>query len=323
MKDLMIKRICFVCALVLCCVLWTPALAEEEGAARISVLKGPTGMAFAHMMARESDDRVFSVAGAPDEITGQLFGGNIDIAAVPLNLACVLNSKSGGEIRILCLITGGMLYVLENGNTVSGLQDLNGKSILAAGQGAAPEYVFNYILNANGVEADVTWAAEQTEVISLALAGRADIVLLPEPHVSTLLAKNSDFNVCLSLTEEFDKAARADGYENAEMHMSCVVARQEYLDARPDAARELMTELEESIGFALAEPEAAAEEIAAAGIIPSADIALAALPNCALCFISGEEMPERALPMIEVLYNANPRSVGGKMPDETLFAVIP
>lgn len=312
------KLFCALCALLLLCAAVLPACAEDE-AARIFVLKGPTGMAFAHMMVNGDDEYAFTVAGAPDEITGQILGGNADIAAVPLNLACVLNSRSGGEVKILCLITGGMLYVLEKGESITGIQDLNGKSILAAGLGAAPEYVFNYILDTNGVSADVTYAAEQNEVVSLVLAGKADTVLLPEPHVSTLLSKAPGFRVCLSVTEEFEKAALADGYEDAEMHMSCVAVRGEYLEEHPDAVSKLMAQLEESIRFALEDPAAAAQEIAAAGIIPSADTALAALPNCALCFIAGEEMPGKALPMIGVLYNANPKAVGGKMPDETLF----
>lgn len=297
--------------------------AGEDTPLRVAALKGPTGMALAHMMVENKGQYVFTLAGAPDELTGQLIAGNIDIAAVPTNLASVLYNKTGGKIKALSLITGGMLYVLEKGDSVHAIQDLNGKDILSAGQGAAPEYVFGFILKENGITCDVTYSSEQAEVISLAVAGKADIVVLPEPHVTTLLSRDPSYRVALDITALFGDAAQKAGYENAGLHMSCIVVRSEVLQKYPEKVSAFLQDLQASVRFALDEPALAAGEIAQCGIIPSEEIALRALPGCALTYIAGDEMGAALMPMLSVLYDANPAAVGGRIPEDDFFAVLP
>ena len=296
-----------------------PAFAEEP--VRAAALKGPTGMAFAHMMAENDGDTAFILAGAPDELTGQLIAGKIDIAAVPTNLACVLYNKTKGGVRALSVITGGMLYVLERGDSVHTVKDLQGKRLLSAGQGAAPQYIFSFILEENGVTADVTYSAEQSEVVSLAAAGREDLVVLPEPHVTTLLAKDPSFRIALSLSDLFEEAAGKAGYADAGLYMSTVIVRSEFLEAHPEQVELFMEKLEASIGFALTQPEDAAREIAQAGIIPSEAVALKALPSCALTFLTGDEMRARLSPMLQVLFDGDPAAVGGKLPEADFFVI--
>lgn len=314
------KMLCAVLAVVM--MLCTVCAFAEGDAVRVATLKGPTGMAIAHMMSENDGTYEFILAGAPDEITGQLVGGNIDIACVPTNLAAVLYNKTKGGVKALAAITGGMLYVLERGDSVNSVKDLEGKNVLSAGQGAAPEYVFGFVLNQNNVNANVTYAAEQTEVISLAVAGKADIVLLPEPHVTTLLTKDASFRVAFGLTEAFGEAAAQAGYTDAGLHMSTVIVRTAFLEEHPEQVAQFMADCQASILFVLENTDAAAEEIAAQGIIPAAAVAKKALPNCALTFIAGEELVARLTPMLQVLFEANPAAVGGSMPD-TNFYFIP
>ncbi len=312
-------RLFALCVLMMYLFTAVPALAEEP--VRIAALKGPTGMAFAHMIAEKEEGYEFILAGAPDELTGQLIAGKIDIAAVPTNLACVLYNKTKGGVKALSVITGGMLYVLERGDTVHSLQDLEGKRILSAGQGAAPQYVFSFILNENGVNADVSWSSEQSEVVSLAVSGREDLVLLPEPHATTLLTKDPSFRTALSLSELFEEAAEMAGQPGAGLYMSTVIVRTEFLESHPEQTAAFMDRLENSVSFALSEPDTAAKEIAEAGILPSEAVARKALPSCALTFLTGKEMKLRLTPMIRVLFDGNPASVGGALPGEDFFVL--
>lgn len=296
--------------------------AEDTSAfvpARVAGLKGPTGMALAHMMTENDGSYDFTLAGAPDELTGLIVSGQVDIAAVPVNLGSVLYNKTQGGVKALSLITRGMLYVLEKGDTVHSVQDLEGKTIVAAGQGATPEYVTNYILETNGVKANVDFKSEHAEVTTLALNGMADIVLVPEPHVTNLLMKDSSYRVALDVTEEFAAAAQKNGYENAQLSMSVVIVRTEFYEAHPEQVAAFMEDLAASITFANEHVTEAAQEIAAQGIIPAAAVAEKALPSCQLVFISGEKMQAQAAPLYEILYSANPASVGGQAPDEAYY----
>lgn len=307
----------FIAVLCVLLVLMTSfAFGEEK--VRLGALKGPTGMAFAHLMEKENDYDLTLVA-APEEMTGLIINGSVDIAAVPINLGAVLYNKTQGGVKALSLITRGMLYILEKGDTVHSVADLQGKTIASAGQGATPEYVTDFILKAAGVEANVEYYSEHAEVSTRAASGMADLVLLPEPHVTSLLMKDDSFRVALDLTKEFEKAAQSQGMENAQLSMSMVIVRSVFYEEHPEQVVAFLDDLATSIAFANENVEAASEEIVALGILPSTAVAEKALPSCQLVCIVGEDMQAQAEALYEILFQANPGSVGRALPDEAFY----
>ena len=64
--------------------------------------------------------------------------GELDIAAVPANLASVLYNNTEGQVQVLAINTLGVLYIVENGDTVQSVEDLRGKTIYASGKGEHP-----------------------------------------------------------------------------------------------------------------------------------------------------------------------------------------
>lgn len=296
--------------------------AENSGEAtpvRVAALKGPTGMSVAHMMTENDGTYEFTLAAAPAEVNALVISGQVDIASVPINVGSVLYNKTEGGVKALALTTRGMLYLLEKGDTIHSVADLEGKTILYAGQGATPEYVTEYILAANGVSATLETEAEHAAVASKAIEGLADLVLLPEPQVTNVLMKNPDFRIALDITEEFAAAAKKNGFENAQLSMSVVIARKEFAEAHPDQVAAFMDALKASIAFANENVAEAAQEIAALEIIPAAKVAEKALPSCRLVFVSGEDMQAQAAPLYDILFAANPASVGGQVPDEAFY----
>ena len=291
----------------------------EAAPVRVAALKGPTGMSVAHMMTDNDGSYEFTLVAAPAEVNALVISGQVDIACVPINVGSVLYNKTEGGVRALALTTRGMLYVLEKGDSIQSVKDLEGKTILYAGQGATPEYVTEYILSTNGVNATLETEAEHAAVASKAIEGLADIVLLPEPMVTNVLMKNPDFRIALDITEEFAAAAKMNGVEDAQLSMSVVIARKEFVDAHPDQVAAFMDDLSASIAFANENVAEAAQEIAALEIIPAAKVAEKALPSCRLVFVSGEDMQAQAAPLYDILFAANPASVGGKVPEEAYY----
>ena len=278
--------------------------AESAAPVRVAGLKGPTGMALAHIMAHnENGAYAFALETDPTVVRDMVIAGQTDIAAVPINMGAALYNKTQGGVKGLALIS----------------QDLAGKTITAAGQGATPEYVANYILQTNGVSATLDFKTEHAEVTTLAAQGLTDLVLLPEPQVTSLLMQAPDFHKVLDITEEFAAAAKLNGEEDAQLSMSIVVARTEFVENHPEALAQFLADLEASITFANENVAEAAQEIAAQGIIPKAAVAEKALPSCALVYVDGADMAAQATPLYQILFNANPAAVGGKVPDEGFF----
>lgn len=110
---------------------------EEEtadpDAVRVGALKGPTAMGMAQLL--DADGYDFTIAASPDEIVPMVVQGNLDIAAVPANLAATLYQKTEKDVSVLAVNTLGVLYIVENGDSVKSVEDLKGKTIYASRKG--------------------------------------------------------------------------------------------------------------------------------------------------------------------------------------------
>ena len=295
---------------------------ETPDSIQIFAMKGPTGMGMAKMISDASQDNTalysFHIASSPDEIAAEVIKGAYDIAAVPANLAAVLYQKTEGQLVIGAVNTLGVLYVLENGNTIQSVNDLNGKTIYATGQASTPEYVLNYILAANNIDCKVTYLAEHSELATQMSAGSVLLGMLPVPNVTTVLAGNKDVRIALNLTEEWGKAAQKNG-DNSALYQGCIVIRREFAEQYPDTVKKFLSDYEASVKFVNENTDDAAAMMETAGIIPKAAVAKKAIPDANIVFISGEDMKNGLSGFFEVLYKFNPSSVGGKLPDEKIF----
>ena len=116
-------------------------------ALRIAGLKGPTTMGLVNLLSMEEDgtasmDYDLQLYGAADEIVPLLMKGELDMAAIPANLAATLYQKTEGGIQAVAVNTLGVLYVVEKGgDTIQSMADLAGRTILSTGKGTTPEYV--------------------------------------------------------------------------------------------------------------------------------------------------------------------------------------
>lgn len=296
--------------------------AEKPDLIRVGTLMGPTGMGMAKLMddaangaAEETYD--FTVASSPDQIASAVISGSLDIAAVPINLASVLWQKTEGGVQVAGVNTLGVLYVLENGDTIHSIADLAGKTLYATGQGATPEYVLNYLLSANGLDpaADLTieYLSEHTELATRMSAGEVVLGMLPEPNVTAVLLGNPDVRIALDLTEEWDKVS------DSALIQGCIIVSRDFAEQYPESVETFLEEYRASVDFVNENPEDASALIEAAGIVPKAAVALKALPNCNICLMTGEEMHDAVRQMLDVLYSADPKSVGGALPDDEFY----
>lgn len=283
----------------------------------IGVLKGPTGMGAAWLMDQNeqglsANSYNFTIAGAPDVLTGQLISGDMNMAALPTNAISTLYNKTEGKITVLGVNALGVLYVLENGDRINSVADLEGKTILASGQGSTAEYVLNYILEQNGVSAEIFWASEHSEAATLALSGEYDIVMLPEPFVTTVTTKNGSFRVALDLTREWEALG------GGELTMGGIAVRTEFLEAHPDAVKAFVKEYANSVAFTNAQPADAAKLIAKYEIAAE-EIAKNAIPRCNIVWLHGENYKAKLENFLGVVYEANPAGIGGKMPGDDFY----
>ena len=294
---------------------------------RIAGLKGPTTMGLVNLLSMEKDgtaalDYDLQLYGAADEIVPKLIKGELDMAAIPANLAATLYQKTNGGIQVLAVNTLGVLYVVEKGDTVHSFADLKGRTILSTGKGTTPEYVLRYLLKKNGLDPDkdvkIEYYSEASEVTAQMAAAKKDaIAVLPQPYVTAAQMKDADLRVVLDLTKEWNKVC------DTQLITGVTVVRTAYAEEHPDVVQAFLTDYEKSVNAANTDIDGTAALCEEIGVVAKAAIAKKALPKCNIVFRRGEEMKKDISAYLQVLYDASPAAVGGKLPDDNFYWTKP
>ncbi len=308
------------------CLLTGCAAPAETAAIRLGGLKGPTTMGMVKLLSdaetgATANEYTFQLAAAADELTPLLVKGQLDIAAVPANLASVLYNKTEGEIQLLAVNTLGVLYILEKGGeTIQSVADLKGKTIYATGKGTTPEYCLTWLLAQSGLtlgaDVQVEWKSEATEVVAAMAQADAAVAMLPQPFVTVATGKQEGLRVALDLTAEWDALADGSG-----MVTGVLVVRRSFAQQNPGAVKTFLQEYAASTTYANQQPAGAAALIEQYGIV-KADVAQKALPHCNIVCLTGDEMADRTAAYLQVLYQQNPASVGGALPAKDFYLIL-
>ena len=303
----------------------------------LGLLSGPTGMGAAKMISdsdaayAQIEDGTYDPSNGvlehyevtlgsdpANDIVPRLTNGELDIAAIPTNLAATLYNRTDGGIKLLALNTLGVLHILENGDTVNSLADLEGRTLYATGQGSNPEYVLNYLLEANGLDpaadVDIQWLASE-ELTARMASGDIDLCMLPVPAATTVMMQNSDVRDAIDLNDAWTESGAQGTFT-----MGCLVARTEWLEDNSELVPGILEEYAASIDYANSNPEEAAALIEQYGIVPKAAVAQAAIHQANMVCVTGEDMKGIA-DYYQVLFDADPTSIGGAIPGEDFYYI--
>ncbi|MBR5521158.1 MAG: ABC transporter substrate-binding protein [Oscillospiraceae bacterium] len=296
----------------------------------IAGMKGPTTIGMTKLMkdaeANNADEaytgNVYNVTmyGTAQEINPLLIQGQLDMAAVPANVAATLYAKTEGAVQVVAVNTLGVLYMVQTGDSVQSIADLKGKTIYTTGKGTTPEYTLRYILAENGIDPDkdvtIEYKSEATEVGALLAATDGEMVaMLPQPYVTAVMAQNDKVTVCLDMTEEWGKVS------DQRLITGVMVARKEVIEANKDAFDQFLKDYTASAEYVVANVDEAAAWVTEYGIVAKEPLAKKAIPNCNITCVTGEEMKALVSNYCQVLFDRNPAAVGGAMPDDAFYYV--
>lgn len=309
-----------------------PQQEQPQEPVRFAVLSGPTGVGAAALMEENENGETagqyeVTVAASNDEVLAGLTGPEpeFDIAAMATNVAANLYGKTSGAVRMLTVNGLGVLYILEReGESVNSIKDLRGRTLYAMGEGANPEYVLAYLLEKNGLDPEtdleIVWKTPE-EITAMMISGQAELCMLPVPAATALCVRAASgenpvtVRTALDLNEQWDAVT-----PDSSLVMSCTVVRTEWAEQNGQAVADFLADYERSIRTVSENPRQAAPAVARFGLAPSEAIAEKAIPDCSLTFISGAQaMKEAVQGYFEVLFDADPASIGGQLPDDAFY----
>ena len=292
---------------------------------RVAALNGPTGMGMVKMMEEAQDDEEqnyeFSTSGAPDELVGKVINGEIDIAALPTNMASVIYNKTEGQIQLAAINTLGVLYVLEDGDEINSIEDLKGKKINVSGKGATPDYILQYLLKKNGLDpetdVELDFSMQHADLATAVAAGDVKIALLPQPHVTSALMRNENLRIALDITQEWEKIAG----ETNPLPMGCIVVQKNFAQDYAQALEDFLAQYEESVKWVNENHEEAGQLIEKHDIMPNAKLAEKAIPQSNIVFLDSQQSQSPMDEFLKILFELNPASVGGELPGEDFYYI--
>ena len=301
--------------------------AEEKITVKVVALKGATTVGLLPLEDKAANGEAgenyeFSMMTAADELLPMMIKGELDIALLPSNVASILYQKTNGGVTVIDINTLGVLYMVSGDSSITGVEDLAGKTIYLTGKGTTPDYVLHYILSGNGMDADsdctLEYKSEATEVAALLAENSDAIGLLPQPFVTAACAQNDALSVILDMNAEWEKLQGEDG---SRLVTGVTVVRNEFLQEHENAVATFMEEHQASAQSMNSDVENGAKLAVASEIIAKEPIALKAIPKCNITYIDGADMKQALSGYLEVLYEQNPESIGGAMPGDDFYYV--
>lgn len=293
---------------------------KDDTIIRVGSLKGPTTIGIVNLMDKSSKGEAegnyeFTMSAAPDEITAKVVSGDIDIALVPANLASVLYNKTQGGITAIDINTLGVLYCVTGDSSVKSVKDLAGKTVITTGQGATPEYSLRYLLDQNGItDCTIEFKSEATEVAAVLTEDPTQVAVLPQPFATVACAQNEAIAPAFALEDEWQTLTDGLG-----MVTGVTIVRNDFLKEHPAAVSTFISEHQASVNAANSDLDTTAALVVANDIIGKEPIAKKAIPSCNVVCITGDSLKTNLSAYLEVLYNYDPKAVGGNLPGEEFY----
>lgn len=304
--------------------------AKDTTAVRLGGMTGPTSIGMAKLLADDKagtskNDYEFTLVGSGADMKAKLLSGEVDIAAIPANLAATLYNATKGEIQVIAINTLGVVSLLEKGNTVNSLSDLAGKTVYApaSAKGAIPEIVFAYLLEQAGLtlgeDVTIEWlptAAGGANPLAPKLK-TGGVVLSPEPAATALLSAVEGARRAVVLDDAWDALDNKTEYITG-----VTVVRRAFAEEHPRVVARFLEEYEDSIEYVEDNVADTAKKVVDFKILEiKEELIKAAIPNCNIDFEDGRDMKEDLKKYFELLVPLSPNSFGGKAPDDGFYYV--
>ena len=297
----------------------TPAEPEapaEPVTIRIGGQQGPTSMGMVKML-KDSENGLTTnkyeyTLGAADELNAAFIKGDLDVVAISANAIAVLNAKTKGQVLFCGVNALGCNYILENGNTVTDLQSLKGKTIYSVGKGLTPEYCMAHIFEIHGMnlyeDVEIIWKSDANEIVSILASTPGAIGMLPQPVATVVQMQAPDVRVAVDLVAAWDEKDT-----ESKFILAGLAVRKEFAEQNPEALKAFLEDYTASTKFVNENPAEGAALIEEYGLFKAA-IAQKAIPSTNLVCITGQEMADVTTAYLQILFDQSPEAVGGAMP---------
>lgn len=281
---------------------------------------GLPALSLVNMMDTKKIDNIqlnYKVEKMSDALIVDMLKREGDIAIVPSNFSAQLYNKKLGY-KILGTIGWGSFYVVSRDN-INSLEELKGKEVYTFGKGLTPDLIFQSILEKKGINKNsikINYLSSGNEVASLYLGKKVDTIVIPEPMLSKVLSKSPTSTIVANLNDEWKNITNSDlGYPQ-----STLVIKEEIYETNPKFVKEFINKLTESISKLYKNSGETVENIKRNSLSIDTSVLDKVLTRANIFYTPIIDCKEEYNNYFKILELTNKKVIGGKLPDEEIFA---
>lgn len=278
----------------------------EQSTIRVAVLRGPTAIVFASWMNEapiiEGRKVEITIVDSPEQMQAILISGKAEIAALPMITAANLYNK-GVKYRVAGCPVWGNLYLVESSRTLPG-----DSSLYLFGAGTTPDILTRYFCREKGISYQYNYTYPTVrEIVQGIYAGKINRAVLAEPYLSMVLQKDTTFTILADLNSPTGKKT---GFPQTAIlyHPSIKVPEDSINYQLTIAALHATQHPEETIRI-LEEKE----------IFPSGILTSESIQRCNIHYLTTREIEREIRLFLELIYQYEPRAIGGHIPENSFF----
>lgn len=290
----------------------------EEKKINVGILNGPSCIPISFMMEENSNSTkskyVFEKFANPQAVLPKMVKNEIDIAFMPLNVAAKAYNLSE-KIKCVAICGNGNLSLVTKDENIKQFTDIKDKEVYVAGQGSTPEYMFLYLLNQNGIKANLNFSVPTANIPSYLIENQIDYAVLPEPFATIATNKDSNLKKAIDLQEEFKKFNKE--FEN--YPLTVIVCTKEFAKNNPTLVKDFLDEYKKSLENTLNHPKIAAEYTQKHELGLNAQIVEKIIPYSSYVYVPANQAKEQIYNLLNIFQQIDKKSIGPKLPDDNFF----
>lgn len=272
-------------------------------------------------LADVADKVSFTAWRNPDEMRAGLTSGTMQAVVLPVQAAASLYNR-GFKLKLLNVMTRGLLYVISTDTGVTDFNGLRGKTLAVPFRNDTPDLVLARLLPHYGLVAGTDLKVETVgspvEAIQMLLAGRVDAVLAPEPAISAAIMRGKAAGRDVARIIDIQKVwGEVSGGEPV-LPQAGLAVTDAFSEANPGAVDALQAALEQAAASVNANPDKAAADATAALEMPPPVLA-ASIATSNLVAQRASGVRKEIESMLTTLSDADPALIGGKLPDDGFY----
>jgi NitT/TauT family transport system substrate-binding protein len=259
----------------------------------------------------------YEVEKTADSLVSRILKEEPDVAIVPSNVAAIAYNK-GLSYRVAGTVGFGSLYLITSEGSKD-IKDLKGKEVYNVGKGLTPDLIFKKILKEQGIDGDkdltLSYVSGATELAPLFISGKAKLAVVPEPMLTTILAKKPDTTIISNLNDQWKNQFGTNlGYPQ-----STLIIKKDLYDKDKVAVEKLIGEIKNSVAWVNSEKDKAGAYGEEVGLNGKKDVLTKAIERANLQYVDGKDTKDEYSKYYDALFEFDGKTVGGKKVDEGIY----